>query len=527
MSTDPVSQKEHEQALQQDPKSFQRKEVLSSAATTLKASLAEQDNPEEKLKMTIEFMKRSLAQDGTPRFKDFWDAKNLCLPLFKEKISQTIKEVYWAKYTELATEAKRLKEILEEQSSFAIEQIELALKALSQYISSEPESAPLQIPQDLYLSQESKELYLSSAGLITKYVHVTTQLKALRKEVIATEMRVRHKNRFLKEMSKLGDVFIPRKKELIKQVSVQFLSDVERFVFDHFDLKEQKAVSETMNFRNIRDQIQGFQELAKKLSLNSHAFSKSRELLSHAWELMRRLDKEKKKELSDKKAIQQQLFEQTEEKIKQAFAAQVSESEHVVVSKKQELLKEIEMLDLGFHEKKLLKTHAFEMCEELLKPFKERKAAFEVKKQAELAEKAAQYEQYKDFLQSLVTFGNQTALAELNAAYDGFDEKRKELHLSKSDTTYLEELRKELYETILLKRENELEQDQESLQNLYASWEKFKEQTKERLEHYRKEESLSGFDFEKAMMFRELKDSEKARLDRALEKLAQLDELFN
>jgi hypothetical protein len=108
--------------------------------------------------------------------------------------------------------------------------------------------------------------------------------------------------------------------------------------------------------------------------------------------------------------------------------------------------------------------------------------------------------------------------------YESFNDKRKEFFLSKADAAYLEEIRRELYETILLKRENELEQDQESLQKLYADWETFKEQTRERLELYRKEESFSGFDFQKAMIFRELKDLEKARLDRAVEKLQQLQD---
>lgn len=531
MSSEPVSQENHEQASIQDAKPLTKKEVFSQAVNTLKQSLTEEENPEEKLKMAIDFMKQSLAQEGTPRFKDFWDAKNLCLPLFKEKLSQSIKEVYWAKYTELATEAKRLKEILEEQSSFAIEQIELALKALASDVhkaqQSHDDTSESSLPRSLPLPKDSMELYQSSCQLITKYVHLTTKLKALREEVISTEMRVRHKNRFLKEMSDLGDAFIPKKKELIRAVSSQFIQDVEHFVAMHFDLVSKVPKSDNINLKQLRNHIQSLQDVAKKLSLNAHAFSKSRELLSQAWELMRVLDKEKKKEFSEKKAKQQQLIEKASSLLEEAFACfneQPAKSEQEILSKKEAVIAEIEKLDLHYHEKKQMKSQVFAKCEELVKPFVEKKAAIEKKKKEEFKEKSAKFEQYKDSIKDLIMSKSQASYHDLLEAYNNFNEKRKEFSFAKTDSSYLEELRRDLYETILLKRENEIEQDQECLQKLYADWEKFKEQTRERLELYRKEESLSGFDFEKAMIFRELKDLEKARLDRAVDKMQQLQD---
>lgn len=528
MSTEPVSQEKHDQTSAEDTKHTSKKEIFSQAVHALKQSLLEQDNPEEKLKMAIEFMKQSLAQEGTPRFKDFWDAKNLCLPLFKEKLSQSIKEVYWARYTELASEAKRLKEILEEQSSFAIEQIELALKALALDVqNAQNASFDITLPGHLPLSKDSIDLYQSNIGLITAYVHLTTKLKALREEVLATEMRVRHKNRFLKEMSDLGDVFIPKKKELIKAVSARFIQDVEAFVSKHFDLVTKTPKSEDINLKQLRDHIQSLQEVAKKLSLNAHAFSKSREYLSQAWELMRLVDKEKKKEFSEKKAKQQEMAVHASALIEEVLTllhATPAQSEKEIQEKKEAVVAEIEKLELQYHEKKQMKAKLFAGCEALLKPFMDKKAAMEEQKLQELREKNARFEQYKDYLKALMINNDQASYHDLVEAFERFNEKRKEFSLTKTDGAHLEELRRDLYETILLKRENEIEQDQESLQKLYADWEKLKEQTRERLELYRKEESLSGFDFEKAMIFRELKDLEKARLDRAIEKMQQLED---
>jgi hypothetical protein len=171
MSTESVSQEKHEKHLNKDGNHALKKPVFSQAIIVLKQTLSEQENPEEKLRLAIEFMKQSLAQEGTPRFKDFWDAKNICLPLFKEKLSQSIKEVFWAKYTELATEAKRLKEILEEQASFAMEQIELALKALACEVEQKDQHSMHEgLSYDLPLPQSSLDLYRLSCGLIKKYV---------------------------------------------------------------------------------------------------------------------------------------------------------------------------------------------------------------------------------------------------------------------------------------------------------------------------------------------------------------------
>jgi len=86
--------------------------------------------PENKLKHVIDFMEKSLAQNGNPQFKSFWEARKLCLPLFKENINPALRTQLWKSYGELSHEARRLKEIFDEQSAFAVEQIEMAVTAL-------------------------------------------------------------------------------------------------------------------------------------------------------------------------------------------------------------------------------------------------------------------------------------------------------------------------------------------------------------------------------------------------------------
>ena len=69
---------------------------------------------------------RSAPQPQSPHFKDFWEARRLCLPLFKENMNPKSRSLLWAEYIEISAEARKLKEILDEQSPFAVEQIELA-----------------------------------------------------------------------------------------------------------------------------------------------------------------------------------------------------------------------------------------------------------------------------------------------------------------------------------------------------------------------------------------------------------------
>ena len=121
-----------------DSASHEKKEMhegYSSQFEAFKKDFDLQPDPESKLKLAIDFLEASLAQGGTPHFRSFWEVRRLCLPLFKETISPQLRSHLWTKYSEISNEARRLKEILDEQSAFAVEQIEIAIQALEQDLS--------------------------------------------------------------------------------------------------------------------------------------------------------------------------------------------------------------------------------------------------------------------------------------------------------------------------------------------------------------------------------------------------------
>ena len=186
---------------------------------------------EKKLEHTIQFIESTLAHGGTPHFKSFWDARNLCLEFFKQNISPALRSNLWTKYTELSKEARRLKEILEEQSAFAAEQIEIAIKALEDNIKQNHEILKDQPPLTFEIASKTLENKMSHYDEIQKELNLlnvqASRINALRKELIKTATRIKHKNKFFQRLSSAGDLVFPRRKELIKEVSQHFMEDVD------------------------------------------------------------------------------------------------------------------------------------------------------------------------------------------------------------------------------------------------------------------------------------------------------------
>src|SRR3989338_7910197 len=69
----------------QEPK--KDKKVASNYFAEFLAQFEQELSPEGKIRLSIDFMKEALASSGTPRFKDFWEGRKVCLPLFKENIT--------------------------------------------------------------------------------------------------------------------------------------------------------------------------------------------------------------------------------------------------------------------------------------------------------------------------------------------------------------------------------------------------------------------------------------------------------
>src|ERR1700722_14316948 len=86
----------------------EEKKGVSSLFSEFMSQFQGESTAEGKIRHSIDFMRASLSNTGTPRFKDFWEGRRICLPLFKENISPKMRSQLWGLYIELSTEATRL-----------------------------------------------------------------------------------------------------------------------------------------------------------------------------------------------------------------------------------------------------------------------------------------------------------------------------------------------------------------------------------------------------------------------------------
>ncbi len=482
----------------------------------------EESTPEGKIRQSIDFMRAALSNTGTPRFKDFWEGRRICLPLFKENISPKVRSQLWGLYIELSTEAKRLKEILDEQSAFAIEQIELAIQALERDLEH----------YDLILSQTQAESFLFQSialkgkeqiynaiqkelGLLNT---LAARVNAMRKEVVKTEMRIRIKNKLLERLSLCGDKIFPRRKEMIKKISLDFIGDVDKFITSHFQDEE----FQDLPLYALREEIKVLQSIAKVLTLNTHAFTETRLKLSGCWDKIKNREKERKKETQQKRQLFKQSYDQVMEKIR-PFAEACIAGISIEECNKQaaDILDFMRTVELGRDEIRALKD---EIQKAKRGPFERERELEQERHRKEKEAETLRREKINALKEELATLSAQAA----NSSIEELSVKREQLlkefeviSLAKAEKQIVDRLFKQLKDIIDEKKEKALlslsDDDLKALDQLkqvLSERKKRRVEVKNQLEQYRKMLGGSGFDFEKAMLYREMIEEEKAVLEK-------------
>lgn len=478
---------------------------------------------EVKLQKAIDFMEKSLSQNGTPHFKSFWQARDICLQLFKENISPVVRTILWNKYSELSKEARRLKVLLDEQSAFAVEQIEIAIQAL--------ENSLNQLDNPVDSSETVVQLPVVSKSLehrlpyYTKVQHelnllntYATRINALRKELIKTEMRVRKKNKFFQRLSLAGDKVFPRRKELIKEISSHFIADIDVFISSNFsDSKMQEPLFV------LREEIKNLQGMAKTLTLNTQAFTHTRKRLSECWDKIKLMEKERKHERAQQKATFKHNVDAVIEKI-EAFSNSLQSSElsnHEAQKKLDEISDFMRSVELGRDEVRFLREKLSEARQPLLDKMKSQE-----EKRLDLErEKTRQKQQVildlKQEISTLIDSADSYDADGLIAARSALQDKIQASSMTKSDKQELERQLKSLRDIISDKREKSLmalsDNDRQSLQQLREVLKQRlerRQEIREQLETLRKAAGTSGLDFQRAMEYNAQLSEEKERLEK-------------
>lgn len=510
-------EKEHETLLANKPLDE------SADGVTIKALIEELKllaDPEKKLEHAIVFMQQALSQSGVPHFKEFWEVRRICLDLFKENISPSVRMSLWTRYSELCRQARKLKEIFDEQSAFAVEQIEIAVSAIENEVNYLPDLLEKMPEVDFGIECRSlgdhtnryKELQ-RELNLLNTYA---TKTNSLRKELIKTEMRIRSKNRFFERLSKLGDAVFPRRKELIQEVSKLFQQDV-----DHFIEKTFTDELKTQELFDAREEIKALQATAKVLTLNTECFSETRKRLSECWDSIKNVVKERKKEVSEQRAQYKKAKDEFSSEL-EALKTRV-EAKEIADKEAEKLLDDISnrmrKTPLGKIEIRELRDVVRVVRDQIYQKMHAEET--EKKKEAKKRELEAKefFDSCRQTLQTLLSELKQGSVEECEARYQEALIQVAKAQCTRAQKQELETVIRKIKDGITDLKDQALLSDDErmelsSLEELLSERRERKQEIRQEIESLRRLRGSSGLDISQAMQYNELMESQKERLEK-------------
>ncbi|OGN63914.1 MAG: hypothetical protein A3E80_01445 [Chlamydiae bacterium RIFCSPHIGHO2_12_FULL_49_9] len=478
--------------------------------------------PEEKIACGLTFMQSSISQEGSPRFREFWEARRVVLPFFKENLNPAIRSKLWGDYVELTVEARRLKEILEEQSLFAMEQIDLAIKAIEADMNGFQallaQGAGIPFGQVAETIRDKIGVYQKIQSELNLLNTLASRLNGLRKEIIKTDMRIRFKTKFFKRLSDVGDQIFPKRKELIEAVSDEFEKDVDRFIGEYFKGDQASGAP----YYALREEIKSLQGTAKFLTLNSSVFTRTRLKLSECWDKVKVLEKEHKKEVMERKQASSEQKQSIQTLIDELKAKGHSLNLRELDLEIDRIFKEMRGLPLHRDDVRALQGELHQLRAPLLAAQEQRARELEAQEKEKIRLKKEKVISLKERIAQLLKDGERMELEVLISAFSEIQAQIEQLEASKIEKQQIERTLRPLKDFIADKKEHSLlnlsEDDKKTLENLRLVLQQKKERRQEiknQLEIYRKAVGSSSLDFEKAMHYRELMDQEKERLEKA------------
>ncbi len=477
---------------------------------------------EEQVAFGLQFMRSSISQEGSPRFREFWEARKFLLPKFKENINLAIRSTLWGEYVELTVEARKLKEILEEQSAFAIEQIDLAIKALEgdvqnlETLLSQVEG--ISFPQNCQTIRQKSSTYSAAQSKLGLLNTLASRLNALRKEILKTEMRIRFKTKFFKRLSELGDQVFPKRKELIAEVSGQFEKDVDFFAEKHF--KEGQIVGAP--YYALREEIKALQGMSKILTLSSGSFSRTRLKLSECWDQVKAVEKEHKKEIHLKKQASSELCQGFITKIEEIAPSAAEMSLADLDQAIEAISQNMRSVDLHRDDVRFLRDALAKLRAPHIAAQEEKAREIEQAEKEKLRIKKEEIAALKTEIADLTKNGSSLGADALVASFSDVKQKLEKLEISKLERQQIERSLRPLKDLVADCKENSLlhltddqRQNLENLRTVLSQKKQRRQEIKDQIESYRKALGSSGLDFEKAMLYREQADQEKDLLEKA------------
>lgn len=519
---------EQENQIPEEPALEPQKKTASSLFTVFLNELEACHDPEEKIRISLQFMQQCLSREGPPSFKDFWEARKLSLILFKENLSPKVRSQLWEKYITLTAEAYHLKEMIDSESSFAREQIENAIKALEnnlQNLSLLMEQIPaLEIPSEFLAIAANASTYNSCHQELQLMHSFAERAHSLRKEILKTEMRFRFKNKLLDNLTKIGDQIFPRRKELAQTLGTLFLSDVESYMKCSF-LQELNESS----IYHLKDTIKAFQYIVKQLYLNTEAFVTAKAHLSTCWEQIQVKDKERKTQIEQEKEMRRGVHDQISRKVQELeerFSTGGLQEKDLDLEYDQ-LQLEMRNTELGRDEVRLIKQGFQQIRNKFVeKQTKAHKEKRKIQDELENQRKQNHLQLKEEVEKMLVESGD---LEVLQQKYPQLEQEKEQLGLTDFELVTLNALFRQLKLKIFDRRQEVLfalnpSDLAEKLQDLLDERKKMRQELKREIENLRKSSGGSSLDFEKAMLYRDLSETTKQLLDTLESAIIEIEE---
>jgi len=507
------------------------KKEMSKEFSEFAEKLTALPTPEEKIAHGLSYMRSSISQEGTPRFREFWEARKIVLPCFKENINSSIRSKLWGEYVELTVEARRLKEILEEQSAFAMEQIDLAVAALEADIVNFQEilnaSGALEFPAESPTIQAKAASYNQIQRELNLLNTLASRLNGLRKEVIKTDMRMRFKTKFFKRLSEIGDNIFPKRKQLIDQISQEFQKDIDQFFDRHFQGDQVVGAP----YFALREEIKALQGMAKVLTLSSGVFNRTRLKLSECWDKIKVLEKEHKKEVNAKRQVSTDNRAIIEKKIEELAPRSAEMALPELDKAIEEISKEMREIELHRQDVFALRDLLSALRTPHLAAQAEKAKALEEAEKEKIRLKREKIEQVKEKIANLLKEGAELGLEKLEEMFANLKEEIKQLGVTKTEQQQFDRSLRQLKDLLAESKERSLlnlsEDDRNALGSLRTVLDEKKKrraEIKEQVESLRKALGSSNLDFEKGMQYSEQLEQERDLLERTNKGIEEIEQ---
>lgn len=452
------------------------------------------EHHDERIDKMLVYMQTQLSHGELHPLSRFWKMRKFCLDHFKENIPASKRLRLWEKYRLVIDDIMKLKQMIDEKSTFEKEQIEQALGSISldiekldQLISQEKE---ISIPKCPCL-QKNASFYQSAQKELNVFSSYAKKLNALKKEILSLDISFKKKQEILDRIHLLADQVFPKKRELLKNVSHKYIDDIQFFIKHHFSEDEIK----TPIFQ-LKDQIKQLQLFAKVISLNVEAFSQTRQLLSECWDKLKSYESNQRKMKEEKKALSEENFKMLSEKIAKLKTQKAS-------LEKETFSKEVKLLGQSIQREDILKFQKKQLQDQLDKiddtglshpnASEEEVNFLNVKKELQLIQ------------ENLRHWDFQTLDSQIKSFYQLLEETR----ILDSQQTKMERELFNLKESMVSKLLEEIK-DRIDIEEMSIQIDSFKSSLKRDMENYRKILSSSNQSIEKAIVYNELLMQSKA-----------------